>query len=63
MIVTKTMFHLGKPIGKIFQDLFAGEVRFIPHQGHTRLAQRKWRNVSICQRAVIKTYTKESPSN
>ena len=61
MIVTETLFHNGQPLGKISQDLFAGEVRFIPNEGHKRLAGRKWSSVNACQRAVIKTYMKESP--
>ena len=61
MVLVETLFHRGEPIGKISQDLFAGEVRFIPNEGHKRLAQRKWSSVNACQRAVLKHYTKEDP--
>jgi hypothetical protein len=61
MLLSETLFYRGQALGKIQQDLFAGEVRFIPERGHKRLAGRKWRSVKACQRAVIKTYKQEGP--
>ena len=61
MVVIETMFIDGEPVGKVCEDLGRGLVTFIPKDGNKRLARRKWKSVVSCQRAVIKTYTKESP--
>lgn len=61
MVLVETLFHRGQAMGKIQQDISAGEVRFIPKDGSKRLAGMKWRSVKACQRAVIKTYKQEGP--
>ena len=61
MVLIETLFHNGRPLGKIRQDLHRGIITFTPKEGHTLLARRKWKSVTACQRAVITTYKNENP--
>jgi len=61
MELVETLFYRGQALGKIHQDLFAGEVRFKPKAGHKHLAGRTWKSIDACQRAVFKHYITESP--
>ena len=60
MFVIETLFHNGQALGKIQQDRFAGEVSFIPKNGHHRLAGRKWSSIRGCKAAVIREYKNEN---
>jgi len=60
MHVIETAFVNNQPVGKIQQNLFAGEVKFIPKDGHARLAGRKWTTIRGCKAAVIRAYTSEN---
>jgi hypothetical protein len=59
MLLSETLFYRGQALGKIQQDVLAGEVRFIPKHGPSRLAGRSWKSVNACKKAVIKTYQGE----
>lgn len=56
MLLSETLFYRGQALGKIQQDLFAGEVSFIPKDGSKRLAGQKWRNSQACRKAVLAHY-------
>ena len=59
MILSETLFLSDQPLGKLIEDTNTRRVRFQPVAGHTRLARRKWRNVNVCRRAVLKTCQQE----
>ena len=63
MLLIETLFHRGKPIGKIRQDINADQVTFEPTDGHKRLATRKWTSVTTCRQTVIKAYELQGARN
>jgi len=62
MVLVETYFIGGQPVGRIHEDIMNGVVTFQPRDNvHLHLARRKWKSVTACQRAILKSYKNENP--